>query len=172
MNTVTMSPSNLQNPELFTLDKEHEVVKNSSENTQYKARWHNLKAICPSTTSLHPGSLLQPSRNSMHKSSAIATSSFVDIQNPVQIATRGTVGSLVMQELKYFSQVESSHGSSQKSQPHVTVMASTSNQSKTIPGSALSTTKKKLRGGSRRLPRICSVVEVSDCSRPIGNSGI
>ncbi|KAJ6376544.1 hypothetical protein OIU76_025655 [Salix suchowensis] len=65
----------------------------------------------------------------MHKSSAIATSSFEDIQNPVQIATRGTVGSLVMLELKYFSQVESSHGSSQKSQPHVTVMASTSNQS-------------------------------------------
>lgn len=116
-------------------------------------------------------SLLQPSRNSMHKSTAIATSSFEDIQNPVQIATRGTVGSLVMQELKYFSQVESSHGSSQKSHPHVTVMASTSNQSKTIPGSALSTSKKKLRGGSRRLPRICSVVEVSDCSRPIGNSG-
>ena len=117
-------------------------------------------------------SLLQLSRNSMHKSSAIATSSFEDIQNPVQIATRGTVGSLVMQELKYFSlQVESSHGSSQKSQPRVTVMASTSNQSKTIPGSALSTPKKKLRGGSRRLPRICSVVEVSDCSRPNGNSG-
>ncbi|KAG5235668.1 Ankyrin repeat family protein [Salix suchowensis] len=87
----------------------------------------------------------------MHKSSAIATTSFEDIQNPVQIATRGTVGSLVMQELKYFSQVESSHGSSQMSQPHVTVMASTR--------------------GSRRLPRICSVVEVSDCSRPIGNSG-
>ncbi|KAF9672969.1 hypothetical protein SADUNF_Sadunf11G0099600 [Salix dunnii] len=61
----------------------------------------------------------------MHKSSAIATSSFEDMQNPVQIATRGTVGSLVMQELKYFSQLESSHGSSQKPQPHVTVMAST-----------------------------------------------
>ncbi|KAJ6776469.1 hypothetical protein OIU74_000608, partial [Salix koriyanagi] len=44
----------------------------------------------------------------MHKSSTIATRVSQDMaaQNPVQIGTRGTVGSLIMQEIKYFSQLE------------------------------------------------------------------
>ncbi|KAL9383146.1 hypothetical protein Peur_023469 [Populus x canadensis] len=118
-------------------------------------------------------SLLQLNRHNMRKSSAMAASAFEDMgaQNPVQIATRGTVGSLVMQELKYFSQLELSHGSSQKPQPRITATASTGNQSKTTLGSALTTPKKKLKGGSRRLPRICSVVEVSESSRPVRISG-
>lgn len=120
-------------------------------------------------------SLLQLSRHNMHKSSTIATRVSQDMaaQNPVQIGTRGTVGSLIMQEIKYFSQLElGCRESSKKPQPNITTVASsTSNQSKTTPGSVVTTPKKKMKGGSRRLPRICSMVEVSDSSRPYGISG-
>ncbi|KAJ6966680.1 hypothetical protein NC652_004290 [Populus alba x Populus x berolinensis] len=118
-------------------------------------------------------SLLQLNKHIMHKSSIIPTRVSEDMaaQNPVQIGTRGTVGSLVMQEIKYFSQLEiSCRESSKKPQPHVTSLASTSNQSKTTLGSVITTPKKKMKGGSRRLPRICSMVEVSDSSRPNGIS--
>ncbi|KAF9666955.1 hypothetical protein SADUNF_Sadunf16G0282400 [Salix dunnii] len=119
-------------------------------------------------------SLLQLIKHNMHKSSTIATRVSQDMaaQHPVQIGTRGTVGSLIMQEIKYFSQLElSCQESSKKPQPHITTMASTSNQSKTTLGSVVTTPKKKMKGGSRRLPRICSMVEVSDSSRPYGISG-
>ena len=111
-------------------------------------------------------SLLQLNKHNMHKSSIISTRVSEDMaaQNPVQI---GTVGSLVMQEIKYFSQLEiSCRESSKKPQPHVTSLASTSNQSKTTLGSVITTPKKKMKGGSRRIPRIRSMVEVSDSSRP------
>lgn len=93
-------------------------------------------------------------------------------QTPVDIGTRGTVGSLIMQEIRYFSQLESSYpGSSQKPKFHTTGMASTSsNQSKPTVGSAITTPKKKKKGSSRLLPSMCSVVEVSNNNRRIGIS--
>lgn len=100
--------------------------------------------------------------------------------NPVQIGTRGTVGSLVMKEIKYFNQLElSSRGdfSEEKPRSDVTDMAassSTSHASNPTNGSVLATQKKKKkRGGNKLLPSMCSVVEVSDnnSSRPVGISG-
>ncbi|KAL9319764.1 hypothetical protein ACSQ67_011603 [Phaseolus vulgaris] len=86
---------------------------------------------------------------------------------PVEIGTRGTVGSLLMQEIEYFSQLElNSQGWSQK------------NKSKTINmGSSVSTdsrhstvsrveTRKKKRGSSKLLPSMCSTVNVIDNSKP------
>lgn len=90
---------------------------------------------------------------------------------PVEVGTRGTVGSLIMKEIEYFSQLELSHqGSSQKPQFPITDKASSSSHSRPTFGSVTATQKKKNKG-SRLLPGICSMVEVSDNNRPIGLSG-
>ncbi|CAK7338428.1 unnamed protein product [Dovyalis caffra] len=128
------------------LDKEHEV-KNSSENTECKAS-HQMASLSQSnlptkTETINQlsssASLLQLNKHNMHKSSTIATrvSEGMAAQNPVQIGTRGTVGSLIMQEIKYFSQLElSCQETSQKPQRHITAAASTGNESKTTLGSS------------------------------------
>lgn len=163
---------------LFNVDKEHEV-KNSQENTRYKVN-HQI----PKTGSNFPtktktlnqlslsASLLHHNKQDMHKSSTIATEVPEDMaaHTPVEIGTRGTIGSLIMQEIKYFSQLElSSRESSQKPHSH-TGMASTSSQSKATFGSVITAPKKKKKGGNRLLPSICSMVEVSNNNQPIGIS--
>lgn len=90
---------------------------------------------------------------------------------PVEIGTRGTVGSLVMQEIEYFSRLQlGSRDSSKK--PHVkVVVASSSSHSRPIVMPVVGAQKKKKRGGSSKLlPRMCSMVEISE-NRPVGVSG-
>ena len=109
----------------------------------------------------------------MYKSSTIAKKVPEEMaaHSPVEIGTTGTVGSLIMKEIEYFGQLElSCQGSSQKPQLPITDMASSSSHSRPNFGSVTATQKKKKRG-SRLLPGICSMVEVSDNNRPIGNSG-
>lgn len=90
---------------------------------------------------------------------------------PVEVGSKGTIGSLIMQEIEYFRRVElSCRENSQKPRSHVTDMASSSNPAKPTFASLL-THKKKRRGSSNRLvPSICSMVEVSDNKRPVGTS--
>lgn len=129
----------------------------------------------PKTTSLYPESsfLTTSNKQNMFKSSTTATKGSEEMaaHTPVEIGARGTVGSLVMKEIEYFSQLELSFQDSlQKPQSNKTDIASSSSHSKPIIGSVVTTPKKKKRG-SRLLPSICSMVEVSDNNRPIGNSG-
>ncbi|POO00401.1 hypothetical protein TorRG33x02_038140 [Trema orientale] len=133
----------------------------------------------PKTSSLHlkASSSSTPSKQKMYKPSTISTTDAVKMApyNPVEIGTRGTVGSLVMKEIEYFSQLElSSHGNLEKPRSHVTDMASSSSgishSSKPTFGSASTTQKKKKKGSSKLLPSMCSMVEVSDKNRPVGIS--
>ncbi|KAB2086309.1 hypothetical protein E1A91_A04G022900v1 [Gossypium mustelinum] len=81
--------------------------------------------------------------------------------HPIEIGTKGTVGSLVMQEIEYFNMLElelSSRESSKK--PH----------GRPIVGPVVAAEKKKKRGASKLVASICSMVEVSE-NRPVGVSG-
>lgn len=127
------------------------------------------------STSLQPqASFLTPTKQNMYKSSTIATKIPEEIaaHSPVEIGTKGTVGSLIMKEIEYFNQLElSCQGSSQKPQIHIKDMASsTSTHSRPTFESVIASQKKKKKG-SRLLPSICSMVEVADNNRPTGTSG-
>ncbi|XVE80349.1 hypothetical protein DITRI_Ditri14bG0132600 [Diplodiscus trichospermus] len=95
-------------------------------------------------------------------------------QPPVEIGTRGTVGSLIMQEIEYFSRLELSCGDSSKKPPsNVSDVAASSSHSRTIVRPVVATQKKKKKrggSGSKLLPSICSTVEISE-NRPVGVSG-
>lgn len=111
----------------------------------------------------------------MYKSSDFATEVAENIaapaHTPVEIGTRGTIGSLIMKEIEYFSQLElRCQDGSQRPQTHATEMASSSSNCRPTATSVITTQKKKKRRGNR-LPRICSMVEVLDKSQPIGISG-
>ena len=163
---------------LFTLDKEHEVKSScetpGTEQKQMNQTQSNFltKTRPPKASSLHPQVSFTPTKQNMYKSSTIATKVPEEMAHtPVEIGTRGTVGSLIMKEIEYFSQLElSCQGSSQKPQFSITDKASSSSHSRPTLGSVTATQKKKNKG-SRLLPGICSMVEVSDNNRPIGISG-
>ena len=109
----------------------------------------------------------------MHKSSILAANVTEEIAEytPVEIGTRGTVGSLVMQEIEYFSRIElNSHDRSQKIKPEITDTGSScSTDSRATNLSTAASTKKK-RVSSKLLPSMCSMVDVSDKGRPNGTS--
>ncbi|XP_010655362.1 uncharacterized protein LOC100258941 [Vitis vinifera] len=95
---------------------------------------------------------------------------------PVEVGTRGTVGSLVMKEIEYFSRLELDRhgsGSSQRSQAHVVDVASGSTgRSRHRFWFLIMTWRRKKRRSSRTfLPSICSVVEVADSHRLNGIPG-
>ncbi|XP_034210626.1 uncharacterized protein LOC117623765 [Prunus dulcis] len=108
----------------------------------------------------------------MSKSSTIANRDAAKMAAyaPVEIGTRGTVGSLIMKEIEHFSHLElSSRCSSHKPQPQFKGMVSSGSHLRPACESVVKTQKKKKRG-TRILPSICSKVEVSDSNRPIGIS--
>ncbi|RZC46300.1 hypothetical protein C5167_039255 [Papaver somniferum] len=82
---------------------------------------------------------------------------------PVKVGTRGTVGALVLQEIEYFSKLDSPCENSQGSQPQ-TNSGSGSCKAKFGSGSMTQKRKKKKDGG-RFIPSICSVVEVVETNR-------
>ncbi|KAK6934421.1 hypothetical protein RJ641_034576 [Dillenia turbinata] len=95
-------------------------------------------------------------------------------KTPAEIGTRGTVGSLVMQEIEYFSRLELGHQVvAQKKATKCQIRESASAGGYYIPkfGSIIMTRRKKKKEGSRLLPSICSMVEVVESNRPIGKSG-
>ena len=164
---------------LFTLDKEH-VAKNSFGDTRYKAK-HQMAQSQRNfpikktlrTTSLHLQSSFNPIKQSMHRSKT-SSKNVPDIEMaalpPVEIGTRGTVESLIMQEIEYFSRLELGCRDSSK-KPHLNVgdVTSSSSPSRPIVGPVVATQKKKKRG-SKLLPSICSTVEISE-NRSVGISG-
>ncbi|WRX28372.1 hypothetical protein QQP08_020859 [Theobroma cacao] len=138
-------------------------------------RTFTIKTTTPRTTSLHLQASLNPIRQSMHRSktSAKKVPDEMAAHPPVEIGTRGTVGSLVMLEIEYFSRLElSCRDSSEKPHPNVRDFASSSSHSRPIVGPVVATQKKKKKkiGGSKLLPSMCSMVEISE-NRPVGFSG-
>ncbi|KAA8515488.1 hypothetical protein F0562_018901 [Nyssa sinensis] len=91
---------------------------------------------------------------------------------PVEVGTRGTVRSLVMKEIEYFSKLElDCHGSFRKPQEHVVNLASRSGNSWPSFGFRVMTCRRKKRRGSGFLPSICSQVEVADSHQLNGIPG-
>lgn len=88
---------------------------------------------------------------------------------PVEIGTRGTFASLIMKEIECFSQLEL--GCQDKLEKPRCQMASKSHHSRPKLGSLSSTPKRKKKGGSKFIPRMCSLVEVADSTRPDVISG-
>lgn len=132
------------------------------------------KTITQTTLQQEASTLFSPpSKQIMHKSSILAASVMEEIAEytPVEIGTRGTVGSLVMQEIEYFSRIElNSHDRSQKNKPQITDTGSScSTDSRATNLSTAASTKKK-RVSSKLLPSMCSMVDVSDKGRPNGTS--
>lgn len=83
----------------------------------------------------------------------------------VEIGTRGTVASLVLQEIEYFRRLESGshdHESNQKPQSQITSVASSSGHLEPKLGLVDMEQKKKKKRGSWLLPNICSGVNVVD----------
>ncbi|EYU19242.1 hypothetical protein ABFS82_13G170700 [Erythranthe guttata] len=76
--------------------------------------------------------------------------------NPVAIGTRGTVGSLIMQEMEYFSRLE------------LAARTSSNNPSKRgeFSKSNLEPAKKKRAVSKRFIPSMCSMVEVEESNKP------
>ncbi|KAI4298663.1 hypothetical protein L6164_032196 [Bauhinia variegata] len=88
---------------------------------------------------------------------------------PVAIGTRGTVGTLVRKEIEYFAKFElERRGNSQNLRSQIVGMVSRRDYS--IPKSSfwvllLTWRRKKRRGSSGFLPRICSVAEVAESNQ-------
>lgn len=108
----------------------------------------------------------------MHKPTILATRNTKEMAEfpPVEIGTRGTVGSLLMQEIEYYSRQEfNSQDWSQKNKSQTINMGSSvSTNSRPTTVSRVESTKKKQ--SSKLLPKMCSVVDVSDNSKPKGTS--
>ncbi|ESW19735.1 hypothetical protein PHAVU_006G151000 [Phaseolus vulgaris] len=85
---------------------------------------------------------------------------------PVAIGTRGTIGSLVRKEIEYFTKFElDRRGSSQKPQQQFVDMLSGRSYSISRPSFWVMLTtwkRRKRRGSSGFLPKICSVAEVAE----------
>lgn len=91
-------------------------------------------------------------------------------QNPVEIGTRGTVGSLIMREIEYFSRLEiGCKDCSQK--PQLKIADSISSGGHSMPKFGVVIKGQKKKRGSRLLPSMCSLVEVADTNQPNGISG-
>ncbi|KAI4295873.1 hypothetical protein L6164_035871 [Bauhinia variegata] len=89
--------------------------------------------------------------------------------SPVAIGTRGTVGSLVRKEIEYFTKFELERRGNLQN-PHPQIMGMVSGRDYSIPRSSfwvllMTWRRKKRRGTSGFLPKICSVVEVAESNQ-------
>lgn len=71
--------------------------------------------------------------------------------DPVAIGTRGTVGSLIMQEIDHFSRLN---------------LGDTTNLKKPKLDSVITIPRRKKRQGKRLVPSMCSMVEVANINQP------
>ncbi|KAK7385951.1 hypothetical protein VNO78_31951 [Psophocarpus tetragonolobus] len=106
-------------------------------------------------------------KESMHKSTTLGSKDMAEFA-PVETGTRGTVASLIMQEIEYFSRIASN--SLRKGSQITEVGSSIRTSSRTTSVSTVEESTKKKRGSSKLLPSMCSMVEVSDNGRPNGTS--
>ncbi|KAE8654239.1 Ankyrin repeat family protein [Hibiscus syriacus] len=103
------------------------------------------------TSSHSQSSFINPIKQSTKRSKTCTASVPVEmaaasVNPPVEIGTSGTVGSLIMQEIEYFSQLELGCKDGNKPRSNIGPVAAT----------------KKKRGSSRLIPSMCSMVEISD----------
>lgn len=145
------------------------------------------QSICISPTRTKPEAALlvtegfalssAPTKESMNKFTTLLDTNDTAKESaefpPVEIGTRGTVASLIMQEIDYFSRVESNSQDRPQSQRNksqfTNVGSSHSTNSRSTIVSRVESTKKK-RVSSKLLPSMCSMVDVSDGGRPNGTS--
>lgn len=81
---------------------------------------------------------------------------------PVEVGTRGTVGSLILQEIEYLSKIElGCQESTCKSKKEAAASTSSNSSSSAMPRKP----KKKKRAGSRLIPKMCDMVEIADNNR-------
>lgn len=84
---------------------------------------------------------------------------------PLEIGSKGTVGSLLRQELDYFSWIESGcQDSCPKGCRQIMETGSIRSVMFTLESPITSPRKKK--GGTKLIPRMCSMVEVADSTQP------
>ncbi|CAL0301175.1 unnamed protein product [Lupinus luteus] len=104
----------------------------------------------------------------------ITPNKIMSVQTPVAIGTRGTIGSLVMKEIEYFTKFEldtrgsssNRSSSSQKSQQHFVEMDRSYSISRPSFWALLTTWKKRKRKGtSGFIPKFCSVTEVAETNQ-------
>ncbi|XP_059636084.1 uncharacterized protein LOC132278299 [Cornus florida] len=86
---------------------------------------------------------------------------------PIKVGTRGTVGSLVMKEIEYFSRLQLDL----KPRGQIMDMASSSGNFWPSFGFLSMTWRRKKRRSGRFLQNICSAVEVADSHRLNGVRG-
>lgn len=126
------------------------------------------------TTPLQPQS---PSikENMIHKSSTIASAipEKIAANSPAEIGDKGTVGSLIMREIEYFSRLELGPPDIPRKPPRqiTKIHSSVSSYSKPKLGSLIVTAKQKKRRSKRFIPSMCSMVEVADRNQPNSSSG-
>lgn len=91
-----------------------------------------------------------------------STAKRMDGKPPVGIGTKGTVGSLVLQEIEYYRQLEiNCRDNSQKEpDPQLPGAGSTISLSKPNLGSSITMPTKKKKGSNRIIPSMCSMVDV------------
>lgn len=92
--------------------------------------------------------------------------------NAAAVGTRGTVASLIMQEIKYFTQLESDRPScsNKPSSGKLVNLASMCEFMGLNIGSVVNTSNKKKKGNKWNMPRMCSTAEVADRNQLSGMS--
>ncbi|ESW14243.1 hypothetical protein PHAVU_008G265000 [Phaseolus vulgaris] len=101
----------------------------------------------------------------MHKFTTLNSKKLAGF-SPAEIGTQGTVASLIMQEIEYFSRIDSN---SQRSKSQITEVGS-SNSSTSSKNDNCIYGRRKYKEKCRLLPSVCSMVDVSDNGRPNGTS--
>lgn len=137
----------------------------------------------PTNTSPHTTSSIQPeasnSSSTLHRK-AVSKSCTNALQipkkmtaktTPVEIGTRGTVGSLILREIEFFSQLELGCQDSLHKPCKPTEKPSSSSSNKIKLGSLTTPPKKKKKAGSKFIPSMCNMVEVAESSQPTSKSG-
>ncbi|KAL5150803.1 hypothetical protein HKD37_13G037357 [Glycine soja] len=119
---------------------------------------------------------MRETKSKPRKIASAITTSAVEMAAPVAIGTRGTIGSLVRKEIEYFTKFElERRASSQKPQQHFVDMDMVSGRSYSISRPSfweLLTTwkRRKRRGTSGFLPKICSVIEVAESNNHLNKT--
>ncbi|KAH6835520.1 hypothetical protein C2S53_006391 [Perilla frutescens var. hirtella] len=119
-------------------------------------------------------STIHPSmRTTTHVSRSFVPEKIEAKPYPIAIGTRGTVGSLIMQEIDHFSQLELGGASSSKKPSNQPVDLPLMSHEFLRPEleSAIAIPMKKKRGSRRLIPSICSLVEVANINQSNSVSG-
>lgn len=99
----------------------------------------------------------------IHKSSTSSSSAAKSMGKPlVGIGTKGTFGSLILQEIEYFRQLEINYREKSQKKPERQLSGAASTISFSKPNLGFTTTMptKKKKGSNKIIPSMCSMVDV------------